>query len=162
LESGARSTRITQSAGRLLMATPGSRLLAPSHFPRPRLPPRLIIEEEHHRPDLVLRQELFPRRHRRIPGRPFARQPRPALGDAPEDEALGELRDRAVVLEVGRQGIEPRGEVPLAVQMVAVAGYAVLIVDATPDREVRRHLTRAAQRIVETDERDRLAAERDL
>src|SRR6266576_6171290 len=46
--------------------------------------------------------------------------------------------------------------------MVAVARHAVLIVDAPPDREVRRHVTGPAQRVVETDERDRLAAERDL
>src|SRR5712671_3025239 len=89
-------------------------------FPRPRLPPGLIVEKEHDRPDLVFRQEVFPRRHRRIPGRPFARQSRPAFGDAPEDEALRELRDGAVVLEIGRQGIETRRKMALAIQMVAV------------------------------------------
>src|SRR5947207_3174425 len=94
------------------MAAPGSRLLAPSHFPRPRLPARLIIQEEHDRPDLVLGEKVFPRRHRRIPRRAFARQAGAALGDPPEDEALGQLRDRAVVLEVGRRGLNPLAKWP--------------------------------------------------
>src|SRR6267378_1978742 len=93
-----------------------------SLLPRSRLPPRLIVHEENDRPNLLFRQEIFPRRHRRIPGRGLAWQAGPTLGDAPEHEALGELRDRAVVLEVERDGIEAVGVVSLTVEMIAVAG----------------------------------------
>src|ERR1043166_10082214 len=72
--------------------------LASRFFPRSRRPPGLIVQEENDRPDLALREEVLPFRHRRVPGRPFPRQTGPALGDAPKYEALGELRDRAVVL----------------------------------------------------------------
>src|SRR2546430_3171024 len=77
-------------------------------LPGPRLPSCLIIKEEDHRPDLALAGEILPHRHRRVPGRALARQAGPALGDPPEHEALGELRDGAVVLEVRRQRVEPR------------------------------------------------------
>src|SRR5690606_41339022 len=48
----------------------------------------------------------FPTRRSSDLGRALAGQSRAALGDAPEDEALGELRDGAVVLEVQRCGVE--------------------------------------------------------
>src|SRR5207253_6559581 len=97
-------------------AKPPSLCPLSGYFPRPRLPSRLIVQKEHDRPDLVFRQKVFPRGHRRIPRRSFARQPGAALGDAPEDEALGELRDRAVVLEICREGIEPTREMALTVE----------------------------------------------
>src|SRR2546430_17392000 len=108
------------------------RSLLPALLPRPRLPSGLIIKEEDHRPDLALAEEILPHGHGRVPGRALARQTGPALGDPPEHEALGQLRDGAVVLEVRRQRVEPRRVVPLAVEMVAVAGEAVLVVDALP------------------------------
>src|SRR5436190_23053905 len=104
---------------------PGLRAL----LPRPRLPPRLIVQEENDRPNLFFRQEILPCGHRRVPGRPFARQPGSALGDAPEHEALRELGDRSVVLEVQGDRIEPVGVMALTVEMVAVTRDAILIVD---------------------------------
>src|SRR6267378_491567 len=101
-----------------------------SLLPRPRFPPCLLVQEQNHRPDLPLRQEVFPHRHRRVPGSALARQPRPALRDAPEHEARGELRDRAVILEVRGERVEPGREVSLAVEVVAVAGETVLVVNA--------------------------------
>src|SRR5213596_3603302 len=80
-------------------------------FPGARLPARLIVQEQHHLPDLALGEEVLPLGHRRIPRRAFARQARPPLGDAPEDEALRELRDGAVVLEVRGQRVEAGREV---------------------------------------------------
>src|SRR6266436_5275880 len=133
-----------------------------AHFPRPRLPSCLIVEEEHDRPDLVLGQELFPRRHRRIPRRPFARQSRSALGDAPKNEALRQLRDRAVVLEVGRQRIQAGREVAQAIEMVTVTAHAVLIVDPMSFVDVRREVALLAERVLESREGHRLATERDL
>src|SRR5437667_12449038 len=103
--------------------------LVPRLFPRSGFPARLIIQEEHDRPDLVFGQKVFPRRHRRIPRRAFARQPRPTFGHAPEDEALRELRDRAIVLEICRQGLEPTREPALSVEVLAVPGDAVLRLD---------------------------------
>src|ERR1700756_5551609 len=97
------------------MTAPRSLLPAPSFLPRPRLPPRLVVQEENHRPDLPLGEEILPFRHRRVPRRPLAREAGPTLGHAPEDEALGELGDGAVVLEVGGDGVEARREVSLAV-----------------------------------------------
>src|SRR2546427_12706620 len=145
---------------RSVMTAPRS--LLPALLPRPRLPPRLIIKEEDHRPDLALGEEILPHGHRRVPGRALARQTRPALGDPPEHEALGELRDGAVVLEVRRQRIEPRRVVPLAVEMVAVAREAVLVVDALSQGEVRREGVRlVAQRVLEPRQGQRLAPERD-
>src|SRR5207245_5881980 len=94
------------------------------------LPPCLIVQDHDHQPDLPLRQEVLPPRHGGIPRRALARQPRAALRHAPEDEALRELRDRAVVLKVRRDRIEPGGEMPLAVQVIAVAREAVPVVDA--------------------------------
>src|SRR5262245_24602789 len=109
-------------------------------FPRSRVPSGLLIEEEHDRPDLVLGQKLFPRRHRRIPRCAFARQPGSAFRDAPEHEAFRELGDRAVVLEVRGERVQPRGKVTLPVEMVAVARDAVLIVDAMAFSDVRREV----------------------
>src|SRR5690242_6236860 len=102
----------------------------PRLFPRPRLPPRLPVQIDDHGPDLFVREEVLPLWHRGIPGRRLARQTGPALGDPPEDEALRQLRDGAVVLEIRGQRIEARREVPLPVQMIAVARQAVLVVDA--------------------------------
>jgi len=51
----------------------------------------------------------------------------PTLGDAPEHEAFSQLRDRAVVLEIERDRIEAVGVMTLAVEMIAVAGNAVLM-----------------------------------
>src|SRR6266513_5697062 len=107
-----------------------SLLTAYAFLPGSRLPPRLLVQEQDHRPDLPLRQEVLPHRHRRIPGRALARQPRPALRDPPEHEALGELGDRAVVLEVRGERVEAGREVSLAVKVGAVAGQTVLVVNA--------------------------------
>src|SRR5206468_10196228 len=76
----------------------------------------------------------------------------------------GGLEDRAVVLEVGRQRIQAGRVLALAVEMIAVAGHTIFIVDPVADGEVRRHVTPpgAAERVLESDQRDRLAAERDL
>src|SRR5258708_18351085 len=115
----------------LIIAIPLARSAppCPGLLPGSRPPPRLLVQERDHRPDLALGEEILPPRHRRIPRRALARQPRPALGDAPEHKALGELRDRAVVLEVGGQRVEARRVVSLAVEMVAMARETVLIVD---------------------------------
>src|SRR5687768_18278826 len=107
-------------------------------FPRPWMPTGLLVEEEDHRPNLLLRQKILPGGHRRIPGAAFARQSGPALGDPPEHEALGQLRDGAVVLEVRGQRIEARGVWALSVEMVAVARHAVLVVDPVPLGDVCR------------------------
>src|SRR5438067_800837 len=112
------------------MPRPPSRVPRPRFLPRPRRPPSLIVQEQDHRPDLALREEILPLGHRRVPRRAFARQPGPPLGHAPEHEALRELRDGAVVLEVGREGIEAGGEVPQTVEVVPVTRQAVPIVDA--------------------------------
>src|SRR5207253_2524234 len=146
------------SASRL--PTPASRYgLLPSSW----LPSRLIVQEQDHRPDLPLGEKVLPARHRRVPRRALARQAGTAFRDTPEHEALGELRDRAVVLEVRRDRIEPRGVVPLAIQVVAVAGQAVLVVDPLAVRRIGGAGLRVLpQRIVEARERDRLPAERDL
>src|SRR5688572_7490064 len=120
-----------------------------TRLPRPRVPARPLIKEQDDRPDLFLGEEILPRGHRRIPRRPLARQSGAALGDPPEHEALGELRDRAVVLEVGRERVEPRRIVPLPVQIIAVAGHAILEIDPPADREMRRRISLAAERILE-------------
>src|SRR5688500_102857 len=103
--------------------------LGAARFPRARSPTRLLVEEDDHRPDLVGGEEALPRRHGRVPGRSLARQAGPALRDAPEDVALGELRDRARVVEGERRRAEAVAEVSRAVEQVAVAGEAVLVVD---------------------------------
>src|SRR3989475_3966227 len=132
-------------------------------LPGPRLPSCLIIEEEDHRPNLALAEEILPHRHRRVPGRALARQAGPALGDPPEHEALGELRDGAVVLEVRRQRVERRGVVPLAVEIIAVAGEAILVVDALPQSAVGGEgVPLVAQRVLEPRQGHRLAPERDV
>src|SRR5690348_1042301 len=104
----------------LIMSAPCSLLRAP--LPRPRLPAGLVVQKQHDLPDLALREKVLPPRHRGIPGRALARQPRPALGDAPENEALGELRDGAVVLEVGGERVEAGREMAQPVEVIAVAG----------------------------------------
>jgi len=72
----------------------------------------------------------------------FARQPGPPC-DAPEDKALGQL---AIVPCPGnsRAADSVPKRVALPVEMIAVARHAVLIVDATADREVRGHVTGTA------------------
>src|ERR1700694_5559732 len=96
------------------------------------------------------------------PRRSLAREAGPALGDPPEHEALAELGDRAVVLEVCRQRIEARRVVALAVEMVAVTRHAVLVIDTTTRGDVTGHVPLPAQRILEPRQRHRLAAECDL
>src|SRR6266480_6070337 len=119
------------------MTAPCSRLPAPRLLPRARLPPRLLVQEQDHRPDFPLRQEVLPHRHRRVPGRALARQPRTPLRDAPEHEALGELRNRAVVLEVRGERVEAGSEVSLAVEVVAMTRETVPVVDVFALRQVR-------------------------
>src|SRR5882762_6246210 len=109
---------------------PASRLPTPASrfglLPGSRLPPRLLVQKQDHRPDLPLGKEVLPHRHRRVPRRALARQPGATLRDAPEHEALRELRDRAVVLEVRGEGVEAGRVVSLAVEVVAVARQTVL------------------------------------
>src|SRR3989449_9667977 len=146
---------------RSVMTAPRS--LLPALLPSSRLPPGLIIKEEDHRPDLALAEEILPHRHRRVPGRALARQAGPPLGDPPEHEALGELRDGAVVLEVRRQRVEAGGVVPLAVEMIAGAGEAILVIDAPPQSEVGGEGVRlVAQWVLEPRQGHRLAPERDV
>src|SRR6058998_1137184 len=127
--------------GAIAMEIARSPLIIPRLFPSSRRPAGLTIQEEHDRPDLVLGQKVFPRGHRRIPRRAFARQPGTTLGDPPEDEALGQLRDRAVVLEVRRQRVEPTRVVTLAVEMVAMTRHAILIINSATFGDMRRHLS---------------------
>src|SRR5437870_12370474 len=102
----------------LIITFPLSRFPFPGFgLPPSRLPPRLIVQEQDHRPDLALREEVLPLGHRRVPRRAFARQPGAALRHAPEDEALGELRDGAVVLKVRRDRVEAGREMALAVEV---------------------------------------------
>src|SRR5437016_9010001 len=123
---------------------PVSRLL-----PRSRRPSGLIVQEQDHRPDFALLEEILPLRHRRVPRRALARQPGAALGHAPEHEALGELRDGAVVLEVGRKRIEAGREVPLTVEVVAVTRQAVPVIDALPLGQIdRERIAVRAQRVL--------------
>src|SRR5437016_9005149 len=121
--SSSRASRIPHLASRLL--------------PRPRLPPRLLVEEQNHRPDLPLGEEVLPHRHRRVPRRALTGEAGPALGDAPEHEALGELRDRAVVLEIRGERVEAGCEVSLAVEVIAMTRETVPVVDVLALREVR-------------------------
>src|SRR5688572_26712543 len=109
-----------------------SPLTAHGLFPGPRRPSRLVVQEQDHGPDLALGEEVLPCGHRRVPGRALARQTGPPLGDPPEHEALRQLRDGAVVLEVRGQRAEAGRVLALAVEMVAVTGKAVLVVDARP------------------------------
>src|SRR5216117_3855547 len=148
----------------LIMTFPLSRFPFPGfRLPRPRLPPRLIVQEKNHRPDLPLGEEVLPHRHRRIPRRALAGEAGPALGDAPEHEALGELRDRAVVLEVRGERVEAGCEVSLAVEVVAMTRETVPVVDVFALREVRGEgVGVLAQRVLESRQRDRLAPKRDL
>src|SRR5881409_2814871 len=120
------------------MTAPCSRLPAPRLLPGARCPPRLIVQEQDHRPNLPLREEVLPFGHRGVPGGPLARQAGSAFGDATEHEALRELRDRAVVLEVRRQRVEAGREVPLAVEVVPVTREAILVIDALSLRQIRR------------------------
>src|SRR2546430_15492977 len=118
------------------MTAPCSRLPAPRLLPGAWSPPGLIVQEQDHGPDLPLGEEVFPHRHRRVPWRPLARQPGPALRDAPEHEALGELRDRAVVLEVRGERVEAGREVSLTVEVVAMTRETVPVVDVLALREI--------------------------
>src|SRR5438874_1516368 len=69
----------------------------------------------------------------------------------------------AVVSCAAGERVEAGGEVPLAVEMVAVARQTVPVVDAFPLREVRGERVRVlAQRVLESRQRDRLAPEGDL
>ena len=63
-------------------------------------------------------------------------RPGTALGDAPEHEALGELGDGVRADEVGRLRVEAVGEVPAAVQHVAVTVHAVPHVERGAGRQV--------------------------
>src|SRR5205823_4150727 len=81
----------------------------------------------------------------------------------PKHEALGELRDGAVVLEVGRKRIEAGREVPLTVEVVAVTRQAVPVVDALPLGQIdRERIAVRAQWVLEAGQRDRSAPERDF
>src|SRR5947207_2749614 len=120
--SSSRASRISHLASRLL---PGSRL-----------PPRLLVQEQNHRPDLPLGEEVLPHRHRRAPRRALTGEAGPALGDAPKREALGELRDRAVVLEVRGERVEAGCEVSLAVEVVAMTRKTDPAADVIPFRQL--------------------------
>src|SRR5438876_3610357 len=136
---GMRAAAISTAARSPLIMS-ASRIPHPASrfFPGSRRPARLVVHEEDHRPDLALGEEVLPPWHRRVPRRTLARQARPTLGHPPEHEALGELRDGPVVLEIGRDRVEARGVVPLAVQVVAVTREAILIVDPLAQSEVPR------------------------
>src|SRR2546429_6333230 len=145
------------------MTAPRTLLPAPTLLPGSRLPPRLLVEEQNHRPDLPLGEEVLPPRHRRVPRRALAGKAGPALGDAPEHEALGELRDGAVVLEVRGERVETGCEVSLAVEVVAMTRETVPVVDVFALREVRGEgVGVLPQRVLESRQRDRLAPKRDL
>src|SRR5882724_12198041 len=103
----------------------------------PHLASRLLTQKQNHRPDLPLGEEVLPHRHRRVPRRALTGEAGPALGDAPEHEALGELRDRAVVLEVRGERVEAGCEVSQAVEVVAMTRETVSVVDVLALREVR-------------------------
>src|SRR5881396_1470145 len=98
-------------------------------LPRSRLPSGLVVQKESDRPDFPFREEILPLRHRRVPGRPLGGQPGTTLRDTPEDKALRQLRDRAVVLEVGGQRVEPGREMTQPIEMVPVAGETVPVKD---------------------------------
>src|SRR5688500_2706168 len=98
-------------------------------LPGTRLPARLLVQEDDDRPDLLFGEEILPCGHRGIPRRAFLGQANAALGDAPEHEALGELRDGAVVAEVERRGAEAVRVVAFAVERIAVTRQAVLVID---------------------------------
>src|SRR5438046_9664067 len=98
----------------LIITFPLSRFPFPGFgLPGSRLPPRLLVEEQNHRPDLPLGEEVLPHRHRRVPRRALTGEAGPALGDAPEHEARGERRDRALVLEVRGERVEAEWDVTL-------------------------------------------------
>src|SRR2546425_286107 len=161
----AATTSVTRSrSARSVMTAPC--LTAPCSLrflPRPRLPPRLLVEEQNHRPDLPLGEEVLPYRHRRVPRRALTGEAGPALGDAPEHEALGELRDRAVVLEVRGERVEAGREVSLAVEVIAMTRETVPVVDVLALREIRGEgVGVLPQRVLESRHRDRLAPKRDL
>src|SRR5690606_10986716 len=135
----------------------GSRLV-----PRAGLPARLLVEEDRDGPDLFRGQEVLPGGHRGVPGRALAGQAGAALGDAPEDEALGELRDGAVVPEVQRRRVERVRVVAPPVEAVAVARQAVLVGDPLAELVVLGDRAVGAQRVLQAGQRHGLAAERDL
>src|SRR6266566_4440277 len=161
----AATTSVTRSSSaRSVMTAPC--LTAPcslSFLPRPRLPPRLLIQEQNDRPDLPLGEEVLPHRHRRVPRRALTGEAGPALGDPPEHEALGELRDRAVVLEVRGERVEAGREVSLAVEVIAMTRETVPVVDVLALREIcGEGVGVLPQRVLESRQRDRLAPKRDL
>src|SRR5258708_12832639 len=85
----------------LIITFPPSRFPFPGFgLPRPRFPPRLLIEEQNHRPDLPLGEEVLPHRHRRVPRRALAGEPGPALGDAPDPEPLRHPSDPPLSLQL--------------------------------------------------------------
>src|SRR5262249_48511386 len=94
-------------------------------LPASRLLAGRIVQIHDDLPDLILRQSLFPRRHHRVPGRRFLRQPRSALRDPPEQIRFLEHRDGAGILEIRGRRIEALGEVTLTVEVVPVAVHAV-------------------------------------
>src|SRR3989449_10968107 len=82
-ERGAGSGTVPAAASKTTRNTsPRSVMTAPcltapcslSFLPRPRLPPRLLVEEQNHRPDLPLGEEVLPYRHRREIGRASCRE----------------------------------------------------------------------------------------
>src|SRR2546429_8059105 len=80
-----------------------------SFLPRPRLPPRLLVQEQNHRPDLPLGEEVLPHRHRRVPGRALAGEAGPALRDAPEQDRKSVVYGKGVDLG-GRRIINKTGK----------------------------------------------------
>src|SRR5215510_11072291 len=131
-------------------------------LPAPRLLAGRVVEIHDDLPDLLLGQPLLPRRHHGVPGRRLLGQSGPALRDPPEEERLLEHRDRARVLEVRGRRIEAVREVPLAVEVVAVAVDAVAHVDLFPRRDVLLESGLVlAERVVEPGDLDFLAAELD-
>src|SRR5882724_1426893 len=111
-QAGAATASSSSTAAALMPA-----MLA--RLPATRLLAGRLVQIDDDLPDLLLGQPVFPRRHHRVPRRRLLRQTRPALGDPPEEERLLEHRDRAGILEVGGRRVEARGEVALAVEVVA-------------------------------------------
>src|SRR5437867_1220478 len=131
-------------------------------LPPPRLPAGLAVEEDDDRPDLLLGEELFPHRHRRIPGSSLPRQAGAALGDPPEDEAFGQLGDGAVIGEGERRRTEAVPEVSLSVEPVSVTGKAILVVHSFAGAEMLLQRPAASERILQARQLKALAPEGDL
>src|SRR3989304_3680586 len=131
-------------------------------LPPSRLPPRLGVQEDDNGPDLVLGQEVFPHRHSGVPRGALLGQSRTTLGDPPEDETLAELGDRTVVGEREGGGAEALSEVPPAVEQVAVAGQAILVINPLAGAEVFLECAADAEGILESPELDALPPKCDL